>query len=177
MATPENDRAKYAGLYDWAGIQIFNLVRERFHPDLTQILDVGAGWGKYKLLLPDYAQMDACEIWVPYIHQNNLESLYREVFPIDICNLGFNFYDVIIMGDVFEHIERQQAKDLLKTMRDKSTEVYIIVPYEYEQGEEDGNPYEEHKQADLTPELMKIEYPELDLLTDNGNKGIYIWQK
>ena len=174
MSTPKNLGSYYDALYDWAGIQIFNLVRNRFSPHTTEILDVGAGWGKYKILFPDYAKMDACEIWSPYIEDNELRSLYRKVFNEDICDLKFDHYDVIIMGDVFEHIERPRAKALLEKIYYQCKEMYVVVPFEYEQGPEDGNPYEEHKQADLTPELMAKEYPLLDLLCEDSGKGIYI---
>lgn len=172
MSTPINERSKYAAMYDWAGIQIFNLVRDRFHPDLTEVLDVGAGWGKYHYLLPDYEKMDACEIWKP--NCKAIANKYRTVFNIDICDLDFDYYDVIIMGDILEHIERERAKKLIETIYPKCKEMYIVVPFEYEQGAVDGNPYEEHKQADLTPELMYQEYPLLDLLAAGDGKGLYV---
>ena len=171
MSKPENQRAFYAALYDWAGIQIFNLVRQEFHPDLTEVLDVGAGWSKYRLLLPDYMKMDACEIWPKY--RRELKKTYRNVFIDDICNLEITHYDVIIMGDVLEHIEGEKAKQLIEYLYPRCKQIFVVVPFQYHQDGDD-NPYEEHLQDDLTPELMKTEYPLLDLIAENGVKGLYI---
>ena len=172
MGSPSYDQ-RYAAMYDWAGIQIFNLVRQNYAPERTTILDVGAGWGKYHFLLPDYT-MDACEVWKPYIIQENLESLYREVFNTDICDLDVEFYDVIIMGDVLEHIETGRAQDLIKRLYWRCDEMYVVVPYRYPQGEVHGNHFEIHHQDDLTPEIMGERYPELQLIADDEQKGIYV---
>lgn len=138
------------------------------------ILDVGAGWGKYGLLLrPDYI-VDACEIWEPYVEPNYLKLIYRNVYVSDICDLTFDHYDAIIFGDVFEHIERAKAQAMLDIVRAKCTEVYVVVPYLYPQGPFDGNPYEEHLQDDLTPEIMMTSYPMLRLHSEGEGKGLYL---
>lgn len=172
MGSPVKDQ-RYAAMYDWAGIQIFNLVRESFNPETTTILDVGAGWGKYHFLLPDYT-MDACEIWEPYINEEQLRQLYRRVYNADIHDLNVDFYDVIIMGDVLEHLETTRAQETIQRLYHRCQEMYIIVPYRYPQGEVHGNHFEIHHQDDLTPEIMQERYPELQLLTDNEQKGIYV---
>lgn len=173
MATPTDEQSKYDALYDWAGIQIFNLVRDRFDPHMAILLDVGAGWGKYAKLLPDYV-MDAVEIWQPYVEKELLWKHYRAVFNRDICDFDFDWYDAIIMGDVLEHIDVSRAQELIKSLLDRCDELYVIVPYEYPQGEVEGNRHEAHLQDDLTPKIMRQRYPELDLIAENGQKGIYI---
>lgn len=173
MSSPEGVQGKYAAQFDWAGIQIFNLVRQSFKPEETTILDVGAGWGKYRYLLPDYT-MDACEVWVPYVNADKLVELYRNVYVADICDLEIGQYDVIIMGDVLEHIPREKAKQLITRLVTKCKQIYVVVPYLYPQGEVEGNPYEIHHQADLTEKLMEKEYPELELLANSPEKGIYV---
>ena len=40
----------------------------------------------------------------------------------------------------------------------------VSVPFLYEQDMIDGNPYQIHKQADLTPELFDKRYPGFDIL-------------
>lgn len=177
MSSPTNFLNRYAALYDWAGSTISHKLRYRFPSGKTTILDVGAGWGKYRELFPDYI-MDACEIWGPYIVEELLEARYRHVYHDDICTVvkqeGFK-YDVLIFGDVFEHISRVRAKELLADIKDKCEEVYIVVPYLYAQGAVDNNPYEKHEQADLTPEVMKRRYPELKLVDSDGAKGLYLF--
>jgi len=167
---------RYRATYDWAGNTISHKLRYRF-PQGKSILDVGAGWGKYRDLFPDYI-MHACEVWWPYVVEEMLDARYQKVFLQDICDLAasgeLEYYDAMIFGDVFEHIERPRAKQLLKDIWDKCEEAYIVVPYMYEQGEVDGNPFEAHQQDDLTKDLMKREYPQLKLVDSDGAKGLYI---
>lgn len=176
MATPPNQKSRYDALYDWCGLRIFNYVRSNFDPHTTTILDVGAGWGKYRDLFPDYT-MDANEIYGIYIENELLESRYRTVYPMDICDLvdkeEFRDYGVIIMGDVLEHIETERAVGLVEKLCDHCEELIVAVPFEMEQHGDD-NPYEEHLQPDLTPALMEKRYPQLKPLELSDGKGIYI---
>lgn len=171
MATPKNANWHEA-LHSFDANLITADISARFSRTST-ILDVGAGWGKYGQLLREYS-LDACEIWEPYVYDNNLWSLYETVYVQDICDLNFEWYDVVIFGDVLEHIERSRAVALLTDIYSKAGEIYVGLPFEYPQGEVDGNPYEEHKQDDLTPELMGQEYPMLELMGTDGKKAVYV---
>jgi hypothetical protein len=166
---------RYADTYDWCGPLIAAMVRAGRDPAVTQILDVGPCWGKYRYLLPEYRMMDACEIWMDYVVQEQLASMYRQVFPADICDHvnspQWRSYDVVIMGDVFEHIGRDRAKPMLERVLDTCGEVIVAVPYLYEQGPEHGNPHQCHLQADLTPDLMAAEYPRLRLADTEWRGG------
>ena len=57
-----------------------------------------------------------------------------------------------------------RAKRLLKALMARHGLVLAVIPYEYEQGPEHGNPHQCHLQADLTPEIMAAEYPSLALV-------------
>jgi hypothetical protein len=46
-----------------------------------------------------------------------------------------------------------------------------------EQGEYEGNTHETHLQPDLTPDLMKERYPDLELIYGNGQYGYYVKKK
>jgi hypothetical protein len=175
------DEQRRADTYDWCGPLVRDIVTAEFDPAVTEILDVGACWGKYRILLPDY-KMDACEVWEPYVVQDTLAAGYREVFMADICDLAgsdaWKSYDLVIMGDVLEHIGRPQAQELLDRVLQTCGEVIVVVPYNYEQGAEHGNPYQRHLQADLTPDLMASEYPRLQLCAleerdGRAFKGLY----
>ena len=172
MSTPETAQNKNDAMNDWVGIFIQKHIRQNYGTD-QDILDVGAGWGKYHFLLPEYV-MDACEVWTPYVNDNDLHSLYREVFECDICDLKFNHYGILIFGDVFEHISRERAKILLNDIWDRCDQMYIAVPFQYPQGAVGGNPYEIHQQPDLTEQVMAAEYPMLKLLKTKDNRGVYV---
>lgn len=174
--------ARHAATWDWCGPRIQRLVRAAFPSLSTQILDVGACWGKYRILLPEYPHMDACEIWLPYVLENDLLHRYRQVIQASICDYAqsaaWQPYDVVIMGDVLEHIAAGPAVEMLDKVLDTCKEVFVIVPYLYPQGEEHGNPFQAHVQDDLTPDVMAERYPRLALISTEMRdgqafKGIY----
>jgi hypothetical protein len=168
-------------VYDWAGTRVQKMVRREF-PATTEIIDVGPCYGKYRVLLPEYPDMDACEIWGRSVAVEGLADIYRTVFTADICDLvqtaGWKGYDIAILGDVLEHIERPRACELVTRLLETCREVIVIVQYLYVQGPEHGNPYQAHRQEDLTFELMTEHYPGLALMEiefrgDEPYKGIY----
>jgi hypothetical protein len=92
-------------------------------------------------------------------------------------NMPFNVleaYDFYILGDVLEHLSVDDAQWLLSYLRLKGKKFLVAVPYQMEQGEHEGNKYETHLQPDLTPDVMKQRYPELELLYGNEFYGYYI---
>jgi hypothetical protein len=156
MGIPGNRQDRYEALYDVCGVAARNTVRAYFPVESTEILDVGACWGKYRDLLPEY-EMDACEVWEPYIVAERLDERYRKVWHCDVMDVDLSQYSLVIFGDVLEHLSASEAQVAIKT----SPRAVVVVPYEYEQGPEDGNPFETHLQDDLTEGLMRVRYPEL----------------
>lgn len=147
----------------------------KFLPNKSKILDVGPGSGTYSDLLIDSSyEIDCVEIWEPYIHEFNLSSKYKNVYISNILEFDMSEYDYIILGDVLEHIDVLSAKNLLNKINSLGKYCMVAVPYLYEQGEYEGNKYEEHKQPDLTPEIMTSRFPELHLLYGDDSYGYYI---
>lgn len=146
----------------------------KFKPDAT-ILDVGAGEGTYYNLLHDvYKNIDAVEVFKPNIDNYKLEEKYNKVYYSDIKDLKYNNYDIIIFGDIIEHLEVEEAQKVLEYANKHCKEMIIAVPYELEQGIAEENIYEIHKQADLTPKIVLERYPMLKLLFKNDLYGYYI---
>lgn len=142
-------------------------------PDI-EILDVGAGCGTYSLLLGDYFKnIDAVEVHKPNIDKYELEKKYRKVYNKDIREMEYN-YDLVIFGDILEHLEVEDAQKVLRYAIEHSKCVIVAVPYLYKQGIVEDNVYEIHKQDDLTKEIMEERYPELRLLIGNEEYGYYI---
>lgn len=159
--------------YEYYKKDIRNYLIDKFKKDI-KILDVGAGEGTYYDLLGDYFRnIDGVEIFRPNIDNYNLESKYSNVYNVDICDFRYEYYDVIIFGDVIEHLEVEKAQEVLKYAYNRCKEMIVAVPYCYEQGIEEDNVYEIHKQADLTKENMLERYPELELLYGNEIYGYY----
>lgn len=176
---------RVAEIFDWAGLLVRDYVTTYYARD-AQVLDVGAGRGKYRILLSSYPRVDACEVWEPTVDAERLRSLYRAVFVQNVVDLvrepwwtDNDPYDLVIMGDVLEHMTRDDAKLVLNRIIDVGSDVIVVVPFMYPQDEEDGNVYQCHIQDDLSPELMTTEYPSLRLLALETRswkpfKGIYV---
>jgi hypothetical protein len=119
----------------------------------THIWDVGAGQGTYFDLLFDY--LDDCywiavEIWKPYIEKYELKRDYDLVIQDDIRNYPFigeaePRYDLIIFGDVLEHMPEDDARALILKAKEHFRWILVSIPIVHaEQGEVNGNPYEAH---------------------------------
>ena len=158
--------------YDYGKIEIVNYVYQRFAPGST-CLDVGACDGKWCDLLGHYLTMDAVEIWAPNIIEHGLKNKYRRVWECDAYDFRYDRYDLIIFGDVIEHMEIATAQEVLKTAESRCRDMIVGVPYLYPQDAIYGNPYEEHLQPDLTPGIFAERYPRLELIYGDRHYGYY----
>lgn len=157
------------GSYDYGKPEVVSWIQKNFPIDST-ILDVGAGDGKWRYLLRKYPNMDAVEAFM-----DNLRWLtgYRKIFHADIRGFQYEHYDLIIFGDVLEHLSVEEAQAVLEYARPRCRDMVIAVPFLYEQGAIYGNPYEVHIQDDLTPELFEERYPGHAVLCDPGHDYRY----
>lgn len=157
------------GSYDYGKQEVVAWIREKFSTE-SSILDVGAGDGKWRYLLRQYPNMDAVEAFGP-----NLRFLtaYRRAFHADIRDFHYDWYDLIIFGDVLEHLSVEDAQAVLEYAKPRCRDMIIAVPWLYEQGAIYGNEYEIHIQDDLTPELFAERYPGFEVLCDPGHDYCY----
>ena len=163
-----------ASSYSYFKEDIKNYLISKHKPNDT-ILDVGAGEGTYYNLLSDYfKKMYAVEVFEPNIINFDLKNKYRIVYNADIKDFKYGYYDIIIFGDIIEHLDINDAQNVLKYACMRCKELIVAVPYMYEQGIEEDNIYEIHKQPDLTPENVLERYPMLELLYKNDLYGYYI---
>ena len=136
-------------------------------------LDVGACDGKWGLLLNDYLIMDGVEIYKPNIEKHMLWNIYRKVFDCDIKDLTYNQYDLIIFGDVLEHMSVEDAQKVLEYAWPRCRDLIVAVPYQWVNRSHYGNPWEVHIQDDLTPENVLERYPKLKPLFIYERYGYY----
>lgn len=123
--------------------------------NIDSILDVGAGSGTYYELIRNHGvrvnKMDAIEVWKPYIEESNLLSKYDRVFQVDARVHDDYDYDLVILGDVLEHMTKDDAIALWSKVSGKAKHAIISIPIiHYPQGHLNGNPYEEHVKDDWT---------------------------
>lgn len=158
--------------YDFGKNLIEHWVKDHF-PKGATALDVGACDGKWYGLLGDYLVMDACEVWQANIVKHHLARKYNKVYWGDIAFMEYKHYDLIIFGDVIEHMSIIKAQKVLDYAKERCDDLIIAVPYEYPQGEIYGNPYEIHVQDDLTPEIFDSRYPGYEVLWANDEYAYY----
>ncbi|CAL9649750.1 class I SAM-dependent methyltransferase [Streptomyces sp. enrichment culture] len=127
----------------------------RYHLPNT-VTDVGPGEGTYaKLFRPVHEGVwwTAVEIHRPYIKKFRLTStktrkMYDEIHVEDVRESEDHLFyrDLVIFGDVLEHVERDDAVALLeRTVASGAWNILVSVPIvDSPQGEVDGNPHEAH---------------------------------
>lgn len=148
--------------YPYGKTEVCTWIRKHF-PQTSTVLDVGACDGNWLHRLPEYDRMDAVEAFQP-----NLKNLYgyRRRFLMDIRFFQYDWYDLIIFGDVIEHLNVEDAQSVLDYAKPRCRDMVIAVPFLYEQGAIYDNPYEVHLQPDLTPEIFEERYPGFEILFD-----------
>ncbi len=155
--------------------QTMQFIREHFNGRST-FLDVGPGIGTYAdMLVPHgFTNVDAVEIYAPYIERFNLRSLYKTVHVGDIRTFVFpKKYDCVILGDVLEHINVEDSQRLIARLRDHCMYALFSVPWMYPQDPIGGNEAERHLQPDLTLDIMKQRYPTLQMFHNGPAIGVY----
>lgn len=161
--------------YDDFRAESIKLLWQAYPDPNLKVLDIGAGAGAYSCLRDKYKVVDAVEVWEPNVIKNKLKSKYNKVYTMDIMDFDFekNHYDLIVLGDVLEHLSVKDSQKLIKRMSKAGVKNGIIhVPFQYEQGPLYGNDYETHKQPDLTAEIVKERYPSFFPLKISW-KGVY----
>jgi len=127
----------------------------RYHLPNT-VTDVGPGEGTYaKLFRPVHEGVwwTGIEVHRPYIKKYRLNStktrrMYDELHVEDVRESESHLFhrDLVIFGDVLEHVERDDAVALLQRAEAAGAwNILVSVPIvDSPQGEVDGNPHEAH---------------------------------
>lgn len=114
-----------------------------------KVLDVGPGLGKYGLLLREYLNdppriIDAVEVESSYVTRR-LRAVYDNVFVADVLTMprdALAEYDVVLMVDVIEHLEKDAGLELLGRIPGR---VVICTPAEFFSNGPGLPPSEEHR--------------------------------
>ncbi len=128
----------------------------RYRP--RTVLDIGPGVGTYGSIIREnlkVERLDAVEIWGPYIEKYRLNEIYDNVFVCDVRYWRDFGYDLVILGDVLEHLTLEEAALLWETMSSQAGGALISIPIVYyPQGYIEGNPFETHQVTDWTTEKV-----------------------
>jgi predicted TPR repeat methyltransferase len=123
-----------------------------------RVLDVGAGFGVWAYALRQAkfrGRVDAVEVWAPYVAQFKLRTLYRRIHVGDVRTMPATLwagYDVVIFGDVLEHMTKDEAVSLWNAAKVCKHAAIAIPIVEMHQDAVGGNPYEVHVKHDWTHE-------------------------
>ena len=131
----------------------------------ASILDIGKGFGKYGFLVHEYAgidnqhkinprsslkelstvSIDAVEV-DPDLMLPHLDQVYREVYFGDILKIypGLPAYDLVLMIDIIEHIDKQGAIELLRHLLKKGSRVIVSTPIDFFEQHLYESEYENH---------------------------------
>lgn len=113
------------------------------------VLDVGAGEGTYAKLLGRRQGLvtHALEVHEPYVAEYGLEGLYDHVIVGDVRTVPLPAADVVILGDVIEHLELADAVAVWERCRRAARRaVFASIPLgDHPQGAVNGNEHERHR--------------------------------
>lgn len=125
---------------------------------IKTVVDIGPGSGTYVKLIREDAQccVDATwigvEIWKPYIEEFKLESRYNQVLNQDVRTVDWAALnpDVVIAGDVLEHMTKQDAVALVDRILQVSKTLIVSIPIRHMPQDEHAypNPHEAHIKDD-----------------------------
>lgn len=133
--------------------------------NVHRVLDVGAGageWVRHLRAAGFEGQVDAVEVWEPYVSRFHLWQRYDTVIEQDARTLDptlFAGYGCVIFGDVLEHMTWQEATDLWRDAQGARHAAIAIPIVHYCQGELNGNPYETHVKDDWTHDQVLATFP------------------
>lgn len=141
---------------------------------IERIVDVGAGSCTYPKLLGDRYRYTAIEIWAPYIKQFNYDEYYDEIIVADVEYVRWPDGDLVILGDVIEHLVKGNALMVLERALQTYPHTVLSIPFGGMESEEHyGNWYETHRSNWEYEEVLGLADWELSLHFGKKNLGVF----
>jgi hypothetical protein len=135
---------------EWVLEQIVSTVKPK------TVLDVGAGDAVYADLIRAFipnVNIYGIEIWEPYWDMFGLTQKYKGMLKIDVREFEDFDYDLVVFGDVLEHMTKEEAISVWGKAAAKAKWGIITIPIIHSPQEAAyGNPYEVHIKDDWSVE-------------------------
>lgn len=141
-------------------------------------LDIGCGEGTYAKMFPKL-QWTGVEIWEPYIETYSLKALYPSLQIADAREWDTDeHFDVCFLGDVLEHMTKEEAQAVVEKAKRWADTVVISIPLgHYPQGEYAGNPHETHVKDDWSDAQVKEAFGPPSWSDIDQEIGVYVYSK
>ena len=143
----------------------------------VEVLDIGPGVGTYAKLLagPEVSRLACIEIFEPYVHTYRLHQYYDDVVVGDARATPFPDTDIVILGDVAEHMTEPEAVALWqKACGAARIAVYLSIPIiHYPQGHIEGNSHEAHVVDDWNHERVLAAFEGIGEWWTGTEIGVY----
>ncbi len=124
-----------------------------------RVLDVGVGFGKWGFLVREALdfvdgrlERQNWQVTIDGIDAHRYDSplldwVYDDVRVADVLDVVDDLvgYDVVLIGDMIEHVEKEQGIALLDTLLRQNRNVVLSTPYHFFEQEVPGNPFERHR--------------------------------
>jgi predicted nicotinamide N-methyase len=143
------------------------------------VLDCGAGAGIYldliKKEIGNNVIVDAVEVWMPYIEQFDLANRYNSLYNIDLRKMSNFNYDLVILGDVLEHMTENDALKVWDLVASQAKYAIISIPIiHYHQDAINGNPYEVHVEEDWNTEKVLQKFKNIVEYVEFPQTGVFV---
>lgn len=153
--------------------------------NVNTILDIGAGAGTYyNLFVQDNGMLKnsnwlAVEAWKPYIDKFQLTKKYNNVLNEDVRKINWNNLnniDITIMGDVLEHMTKEDAITVVDNVMSRSRYAIISIPVKHwPQGAIENNPFEIHVKDDWSMDEVNETFSKYIIKAEKAGKGIGVF--
>ena len=119
--------------------EVEKLLRKYISKGMTRFLDIGAGSGKYGKMLNKFRDwknsdfyVDAIEPDLEYCNKYLLHEIYNWIYYENVCSFinerQTYCANVVIFGDVLEHLPKSAGIDVLEHFIYRSNFVIVVVP-------------------------------------------------
>jgi predicted TPR repeat methyltransferase len=160
------------------------------------MLEIGLGFGKYGILAREYLEVyganrwqkkewkvriDGVEIYTPYI-TDQIKHYYDTIYNEDIVKLfkenKISNYDLILMTDVLEHLNKEDGKFVFEEILKHSKTAIFAVPLGDWRYEFDGdNKHESHISVWEYKEFIHPKLKDSKTYPVSGKKiGVFIYE-
>ncbi|MFD6240635.1 class I SAM-dependent methyltransferase [Streptomyces diastaticus] len=161
---------------DWA-----RSVIERLRPGT--VVDIGPGEGTYAHLARDVTpdcRWIGVEAWAPYAQDFGLHDIYDWLIISDVRHVDPYTIerdpDLVIIGDVLEHMTQLEARGVLARLRDWAHHVLVSVPLaHHDQDAVGGNWFEIHREHWSSARMRRELGPGLIEAHEGDVLGYYLW--